>query len=249
MFMNSTTYSTFSSPTPGLTITGKKFFITVVLIDLILTTLALFVGDPPEHHFDEGQIMTWVAIGHLFAISYVVWQTFQIRQRTTHPWSIIFSRQFWQPWRESAYFWAVLTVGFFYLACDEMLLLHENIDYLIHLGFGIKETPLTDHLDDLIVMLYGLGGLVVLGHYWRELLRYRSVMPLLAIGIILFLVMVVLDYGTNSETDSFLINYFHINNFTFLWLAGIEDGLKTIIDGILLGVFYNCRELAKCLTD
>jgi hypothetical protein len=247
--MNSTTYSTFSAAAPSLTISGKKFFATIIVIDLLLATLALVIGDPPEKYFDEGQIMTWVAIGHLFGVSYLVWQTFQIRQQANHSWTEIFQRQFWQSWRKPSYFWAVLTVGFFYLACDEMLLLHENIDYVIHIGFGIKETPLTDHLDDLIVVLYGVGGLIILGYYWRELLSYRSVLSLLGVGIGLFFIMAVLDYGTNSETDSFLIHYFHVSNTTFIWLAGIEDALKTIIDGILLGVFYNCRELAKHLTD
>lgn len=64
-------------------------------------------------------------------------------------------------WRDPSVVWAIIASGFLFLAADEVLRIHENLDQLIHYVFGLKETNLTDRIDDLIVGMYGLVGIGV----------------------------------------------------------------------------------------
>ena len=56
--------------------------------------------------------------------------------------------------------WIVLAVGCAVLAMDDKLMLHERLDQTIHAAYGWEETHISDKIDDIIVGLYGVIGIV-----------------------------------------------------------------------------------------
>jgi hypothetical protein len=100
-----------------------------------------------------------------------------------------------------ARFWWATAVGFVWLACDDLFVLHERIDRGIHemLG-GDPEDPLTDHLDDLIVGVYGLAALGLAWAYRAHLAGFRWMLTILAAAFVLFAAMVVVDFLHLSKT-------------------------------------------------
>ena len=58
-------------------------------------------------------------------------------------------------------FWTVAAAGFVYLALDDVLTIHEEVDRWVHhlLGWDPRHW-LTDHLDHAIVALYGVIAVV-----------------------------------------------------------------------------------------
>ena len=91
-------------------------------------------------------------------------------------------------------FWATAALGMAILAIDHLFWIHERLDEAIHHMLGWNERhPVTDHLDDVIVLGYGLIAAAVLWRFRRELLDLPwFVFPLTAAAC-LFAAMVVLD--------------------------------------------------------
>ena len=137
--------------------------------------------------FEEKTIATFYSG---FLLLGIAWLCFQMR-RLRH---VAPGRTFWKP--ETA-IWGLMALGFAFLAVDEVAEVHESMDKLIHRVFRLRETNLTDRIDDMIVGLYGLTGIGALFAYRKELTRHKHVAPFLAAGIILFFAMVALDALTN----------------------------------------------------
>jgi hypothetical protein len=91
-------------------------------------------------------------------------------------------------------FWAVAAAGFVYLGLDDVLRIHEELDRSIHglLGWDPKHW-LTDHLDDAIVVFYGLVASAWAYYHRDALLRLRWTALGLAIAFVGFAAMSVLD--------------------------------------------------------
>jgi len=88
--------------------------------------------------------------------------------------------------------------GFFFLGLDEALSIHENIDKLIHLVLRIKETPATDHIDDFIILLYGIVALFFIKNFITEFRKYPYMTGLIGVGLLMFFVVFFMDFLTNN---------------------------------------------------
>jgi hypothetical protein len=100
-----------------------------------------------------------------------------------------------------ARFWWASAVGFGWLGCDDLFVLHERIDRGIHAILGRDpEDPFTDHLDDLIVAAYGLAALGLGWAYRAHLAGFRWMLTILAAAFALFAAMVVVDFLHLSKT-------------------------------------------------
>jgi hypothetical protein len=100
-----------------------------------------------------------------------------------------------------AKFWLVACVGFFFLTADELALIHEGADKWLHAQFGWDpDDPITDHLDDAIVILYGLVALVWAFRYRDTLLRLRWATRLLVAAFAAFAATETLDVVDISKT-------------------------------------------------
>lgn len=93
--------------------------------------------------------------------------------------------------------WALMSLGFLFLAFDEVMQFHERLDVAIHHWLSIQENGVTDRLDDVIILLFALIGMFMLYYYRGTLLKYRVAIPYLTVGFGLALLMVGLDIVTN----------------------------------------------------
>ena len=85
-------------------------------------------------------------------------------------------------WRDPRIVWLAIGLGFVWLALDDLAQIHENLDRLLHRLAGIEETPLTDRLDDLIILAYGLIGAGVMWACRSELRRFPQMLGWLGMG-------------------------------------------------------------------
>ena len=58
--------------------------------------------------------------------------------------------------------WLLMAFGFFFLALDDAIKIHENIEKVVLKHFELAETAVSDRLDDVIIALYAAIGAGVL---------------------------------------------------------------------------------------
>ena len=210
--------------------TGMAFPIFIILLDVIITGWAIHTGyavGDLYHYFEERRVVTYLSSFQLVALSILCWIIFEEnRENGNDP-----------AWRSPHFIWTLMAAGFLFLAFDEVLMVHEKIDFSLHRALQIRETAVTDRLDDLIVLVYGLIGLVLLGRYRKALARYAHVMPLVASGAFLFLLMVGLDMLTNRR-DVILDRALHS------WISVIEDTTKIAAECLFLMAAHRCWGLS-----
>jgi hypothetical protein len=91
-------------------------------------------------------------------------------------------------------FWKIVCVGCAAMAIDDLTTVHENLDNLVHYLAGADRTdPFTTHLDALIVLGYGLIGLIVVAWWWRDVRRLPWLVPAGTVAGAAFLAMVFFD--------------------------------------------------------
>ena len=91
-------------------------------------------------------------------------------------------------------FWLVATVGFVYLAADELTSIHEDLDWWVNKRLGRPaDDRWTDHLDDTLVLLYGVVAVAWAFRHRDALLRLRWATCLLSFAFLGFIVTSVLD--------------------------------------------------------
>jgi hypothetical protein len=92
----------------------------------------------PDFHFRERRLVSWVSALLLLATAWLLLAVARERQRAERSWL----------------FWEILGWGFVYLAFDEHFQYHERLGALGERHFG--STSWVNHLDDLVLMAYGL---------------------------------------------------------------------------------------------
>jgi hypothetical protein len=133
----------FLSPGPPprpLVVVGVAAFAVTILAIAFLIWLGIHVWGVPDKYFRERRAGTYYSAVLLLASGAVA---AAIARRTSES--------------SARRFWAVAGVGFAYLALDDMLSLHEELDKALHdlMGWDRRHW-LTDHLDDAIIVSYGL---------------------------------------------------------------------------------------------
>ena len=219
-----------------LTLPPSRFLLRLVSIDLLTLTLALGMGvswhGDPRAYTGEGDPVTWLSFAHLLASGGLAGVVFRLRTHGRPPLC---------GWRDPRWFWLLLALGFLFLAVDEVALLHESFDRSAHRILGLQETALSDRLDDVIVLGYGVLGVAVLYVYRTELAAYREVLPLVTCGAILFLFMQGLDMVGNRDDVLRAVGVPDEGvGILRSWLGGIEEALKLCAEAALLGSVYTC---------
>nr|NQU92996.1 hypothetical protein [Bacteroidota bacterium] len=141
--------------------------------------------------------------------------------------------------------WAILSLGFLFLAADEYFEIHESIDLWIHDIFNIKETGVTDRLDDILVALYGLVGMSFLYVYREELRKCRQVLPFLKCGFVLLFIMVALDIFTNRKDILQILVHHDLVDTLHVWFSVAEDSFKIFAESCFLVGFYIVLRIAR----
>lgn len=92
------------------------------------------------------------------------------------------------------WFWLLFSGLLFLVAADDLFRLHERVDRWLHQALGMDPLhPLTDHLDDVIVLAYLLPAGCLALRYRARLLRAHLTIHLLAWATLVFVVHIVFD--------------------------------------------------------
>lgn len=137
----------------------------------------------------------------------------------------------------AGFFWRFVGYAFAFLALDEGLQIHENLDRLLHIILGVTENAWTDRIDDLIVLGYGLAGMAVLVRYRSEILRVPNTKWYLAFAFFLFLITVTFDILSNRDEYLDWLNLEGQTRETVRFFATLaeEGGKLFAISALLVG--------------
>ncbi|WP_341212308.1 hypothetical protein [uncultured Limimaricola sp.] len=158
----------------------------LALVLAIATGIAL---QDLDHQFRESGIVTYTSAALLALTAATSLRIGRLR-REGAGWS----------WRDPRIVWLAIGLGFVWLALDDLAQIHENLDRLLHRLAGIEETPLTDRLDDLIILAYGLIGAGVMWACRSELRRFPQMLGWLATGAALLVLQVAIDALLNDAS-------------------------------------------------
>lgn len=211
----------------------KRFLVLLLASDVLLSLAPLLFGVPAKTIALESSPITLLSFAQLVASCVICWKVFRLRcpdakPRLDTPQAV----------------WAIMAAGFLFLSIDEAALVHERLDLLIHAVFGIRETGVSDRLDDVIIAAYGLFGILVLWKSRSELVRFRRVLPLIAIGFAFMFLMIALDMVTNRNDVLPLFIPDPIAGDTLAhWLNLAEEVFKLLAEGMFLGSLYECLQM------
>ena len=212
------------------------FLLSLVYVDFLAVLLALGLGfawyQNPTAYTGEGDPITWLSFAHLLVTGGLAGGVFYCRTGGGLDLAV---------WRQPAFVWLLMALGFLFLAVDEVAKVHESLDRFVHRLLQRPETALSDRLDDAILLGYGLVGVAILYAYRSELISYRAILPLVICGFVLFLFMGLLDALVNRP-DVFLFMGISQEGSASLgkWIGGVEEGLKILAEAAFLGAAYTC---------
>lgn len=197
---------------------------------------AILLDKGPYRYFDEGSLINWLSGIQLLIIAGINWKIYRLR---------IGRKEVSQPGKNYQRLWQFLTFGFVFCALDELIQIHERLDKFIHWMFQIQETALTDSIDDLIIVIYGIIGLLVIYYFRQEFYQYREAFGYFKIALILACCSIALDFFTQGQETSNLLT--ETQEMQREWLRSIEEIFKIFAEVFLIATFYMCLRIAQRL--
>ena len=224
--------------------TIKRILLIVLFLESLAVTLAISLAvvldGSPQTYFDEiGQsgYITYLSCLQLLIAAVL---SMKIYRR------VKFSRQL----NKTSWFWLIACIGLFFLALDDAIGIHEQIDFWLHDLFELKETDLTDLIDDLVVIGYLAIFLIYVALKWQTIKVFQRSFIFFQLGFILALVMAVLDLISNNKLFISMV----IEDEQFIlaiqeWLGAIEDSAKIFAEGMFIIGIYKCWQMVKAASD
>lgn len=208
----------------------------LLIFDLILILCLIFFSDDPKKYFAEWHLITWISFIKLLAVAYINWNIFATRKDNNLNFSLNYGYSVW----------LIVAFGFLFLGLDEILLIHENSDKAIHKLFKLQETSFSDRIDDLIVLIYAMLGILILYSYKDELLKFTKAFPYLFIGFLFLFVRIFIDFITNrNDIIPLIINDDKSVKAVNYILALSEGTTKLIAETFFITAFYLCLKLSR----
>ena len=143
----------------------NKISLSVALV-FVLVAIVLLIAwttGPFFCHFASVRLVSLYSFFQLFATA---WVSFLVSKSLEKESSLKWHKN------PSARPFFIVFIGFLFLGFDDLLSLHENMDALIHFVLRIKETPWTDHIDDFILLMYGIIAIFFIKDFVREFKRH-----------------------------------------------------------------------------
>ena len=218
--------------------------IRLLLLNSLVMLLCVVVGmlsryQEPGRYFREGRLITWISTFQLIAVGYICGRIWEIRRSM---------EKF--KWSDGRAIWKIVCVGFYFLAFDEIMKVHEAIDRYSHKLLGVLPNGITDHADDAIICFYGLVGLSALVTYWREVPPFIASIVYFIGAFIMSLLSIVLDFVSADRIG--LNEYFHDKltvEWYMTWLGLAEEFFKIYAEVFFIGAalwcFVRAIELAR----
>jgi len=188
------------------------------VLNISLLSFSLFAGIANgniEYYFKEGRLMTFFSSFQLIAIAVFCGIIAESKAQT-----------------RSIHIWSLIALGFVFLAFDEVLMIHEMIDFRIHDWLNMQETALSDRIDDLIVLLYLLIGLSLFWYYRDCLLPHLPIVKQYALPTLVLIGYTIIADILSNRQD--IIS----NDLVFNIIEKSEDFAKILAEYILLIATY-----------
>jgi len=206
---------------------NRAFPLFVLLFDVVLVGWAIVQGyqdDSPQYFFKEGRLITFLSSFHLIAIGLLCWLIYESKRYEENG----------GLWSSPVLIWLLMALGFLFLAFDETMRIHEGIDFSLHNLIGIKETALTDRLDDVLILLYALIGLFAIYLYRAQLsIYYPLIRGYFIAAFMVLLLTVILDVLTNRHDIIHDIGWHQ-------FLSVLEEVMKIVAEFLFLAAAYRC---------
>ena len=218
---------------------AQKALWKVVALNAVVIVVTILVATPSDtvsRQFDEGGIITYFSVIQLLMLSWFSDKIFKTRRQGIK-----------HPWQSSVAIWGIFSFGFFFLALDDLIMIHEWFDKMIHAVGQFEETGWSDRIDDLIVALYGLMAIGLLVVYRRELKKFRLAFPYTVVGFLLLFLMVGVDAITNRNDILPIIFSEEVVDVLLDWDLIVEEALKLMSEAVLIVAAYLCHCRAKQL--
>ena len=209
------------------------FLRTAVAIDLSLIALGVVLGlgrEDPSRYFNEAKFLTYLSCGQLFATGVMSGLVFRWRRRATG--------------EPRTYLWLLVATGFVFLAIDDAFEIHEQLDLLIHRGLDLRESAISDRLDDGLILAYGAVGVSVLFFFRKELVLHREMLPYLAAGLVLSVVTVFFDALGNRPDVMSLVDSASAEALVN-WVDVLEGSSQLLAEATFLTAFYAAARGAR----
>lgn len=207
-----------------------RIFISVFVVETVVICLCILMGQKYGdvfRLFREDGFATWASFIQLLILSLLSSTILFLRCRTTGRIAIHL-------------FWALSALGFVILALDEKLMWHERFDFFVHDFFKIEETAVTDRIDDVIIGIYGLIGMVAIYLYRHEIGQYAQVNLLLALGFVLLFTTVLLDILVNRyDIIPAIFSEGPFARRLYRWGPVFEESIKLTAEGVFISAFYS----------
>lgn len=128
--------------------------------------------------------------------------------------------------------WTLAAIGFFFLAADDLLQIHERLDKVINRALGLDpKATLPDLLDAGIVVLYGLVGAIALYVCRRDFFKLAGFAVGVARAGSVAVAMVILDVLSDLVDEKY----------TKVVLAILEDALEALAVSLFFWTFVIAR--------
>jgi len=223
-------------------VSTKQLLYILLFIDSLAVTVAiskaLILQQSPYKYFTEKKFITDLSCWQLAIagiLSLVIYTTVKSSANSELA--------------KSALLWLIIGFGLIFLALDDSLEIHEQIDLYLHDFFAIKETRITDLADDLIVGFYLLIFLGCIFWQRKTIALFKSSHKWFLIGIGLAVIMVFLDLTSNNNLfTSRLVDPSQDELFRD-WMGVIEDSAKIFAEGMFLVGIYQCLRIVDSKKD
>jgi len=157
---------------------SRRVIGTILFLNILMLVLG-FGSENIAKHYSENMAGTLISIILLILLGITNFRIYLVRRKHL--------------------IWLLMAVGFVFLAYDERFMFHEGLDKDIHRFFKMKQTSLTARIDDIIIGIYALIGIVSLYLYRAEITRHPVLFSYLGAGFAVVALSVFLDVVTNDE--------------------------------------------------
>ncbi|MEL6902721.1 MAG: hypothetical protein AAFP07_17400 [Cyanobacteria bacterium J06606_4] len=220
--------------------TSSQLLIRVLGLNVLALVGTIAVSAPfgqVYRQFEDGGFVTYFSVIQLFIVSYFSYKIFKTR-----------SQHIKRPWKSPIAIWGIISLGFSFLALDDLLMIHEWLDKVIHGIWQIEETGASDRIDDLIVGGYGIIALGLLAYYRRELKKYPTALPYVVIAFVLMFSMVGVDALTNRDDLLMMMFSPDVTQNIMSWIFIPEESFKTLSEAFFIVAAHSCYRTAQKLT-
>ena len=208
----------------------KKSFLLVLSWALGIIILCMLISFPLNLQlgwgFQEGRPVTWLSFFFLLLVGFISLEIYKIRKTSDNQ-------------NKNVKMWKYLGIGFIYLAFDDLLRFHEEIDHTICKIFGLDKHGPADKIDDFIIVLYGIIALFILIKYFKESLVFKNGFWFF-LGAVFFAIVTTLSdlLGGMNGPLSGIISEENLPS-TLRTLDIIEETTKSLAEVFFVGAFLN----------